>query len=48
MDRKYADQSLEKVIASKNERFIDPVHEIPLEVWFCKFLWKYDIIVVLM
>ena len=31
VDRKYADQSVKKVIASKNEHFIDPVHEIPLE-----------------
>ena len=31
VDRRCADQSVEKVVASKNERFIDPVHEIPLE-----------------
>ena len=31
VDRRCADQSVEKVVASKNERFIDPVYEIPLE-----------------
>ena len=29
VDRSFVDRSVEKVVASKNERFIDPVHEIP-------------------
>ena len=30
VDRSFVNQSVEKVVASKNECFVDPVHEIPL------------------